>query len=46
MAVAAICFVGSCVKGFALEPIAEPEKILDYIIVALGILAVAIPEVA
>merc|ERR1719409_373856 len=44
MAVALICFVVNCLKGFAMEPYAKPEKILDYIIVALGILAVAIPE--
>merc|ERR1719199_2383988 len=44
MTVAAICFIASCVKGFCFEPRDDPAKILDYGIVSLGILAVAIPE--
>lgn len=43
MAVATICFITMCIKGFAVNK-EEAGKVLDYIIVALGILAVAIPE--
>lgn len=44
MIVSLVCFIAMCVKGFAIKPYADIDKLFDYIVVALGILAVAIPE--
>mmetsp|Transcript_161045 Transcript_161045/g.294152 ORF Transcript_161045/g.294152 Transcript_161045/m.294152 type:complete len:1069 (-) Transcript_161045:311-3517(-) len=43
MFVALVCFVAECVKGFAIDK-KPADKIITFIMEALGILAVAIPE--
>lgn len=43
MFVAVVCFVSECIKGFGIDK-KPADKIIVYIMEALGILAVAIPE--